>query len=407
MPRFDLGNAVDFAKVTNSSLLGILNSFSNKAVGEWQIEEASFRNVKFHIFKSKSDGGSYNADVSTVTDSLGRRKVKYKFPYTDGQTTDDMGSAPGAYEFDVLLYGADYKTALSRLLEALNDPKPGTLIHPVLGSLTVVPETFQITHTHDRRKAAALRIMFIDHSFTVATPEISQRVNPVKSSLTKAIESLQKISSFIDKVQKNLKIIQSFKNLITQALKDYQNGYARVLTQSNATFNPAGGVDIPAVIPVQAGGNYGQSDSELFPISVAPTDPFANIPYDVISSVAQTAVAVDRLTKDVNSLRDQLSAIIAGLEGSIGGQGSLEFYDDILDLKNSAADLQSVIEAGVASSRAKIIMYTVPRVMSLREVAFANGLKADQVVELDLLNPSLASINHIEKGTKVKVAISI
>lgn len=407
MPRFDLGNAVDFAKVTNSSLLGILNSFSNKAVGDWQIEEASFRNIKFHIFKSKSDGGSYNADVSSVNDNLGRRKVKYRFPYIDGQTTDDMGAQPGVYEFDVLIYGADYKAALARLLEALNNPKPGVLIHPVLGSLTVVPVSFPLTHSHERRKAVALRITFEDHSFTVAQPEIAQRVNPVKSTLTKAIESLQKISSFIDKVQKNLKIIQSFKNLITQALKDYQNGYARVLTQSNATFNPSGGVDIPAVIPVQAGGNYGQTDSTLFPLSVAPTDPFANVPFDVISSVAQTAVAVDRLTKDVNALRDQVSAIIASLEASINGQGSLEFYDDILDLKNSAADLQAVIEAGIASSRAKIIMYKVPRIMSLREVAFANGLKADQVTELDLLNPSLESINYIPKGTKVKVAVSV
>ncbi len=99
----------------------------------------------------------------------------------------------------------------------------------------------------------------------------------------------------------------------------------------------------------------------------------------------------------------QLGAVIASIDAN---GGSLELFDTNLDLKQTAVQMQDVLEKGIASSQAQIIDYTTPQEMSIREVAFANGLSVQRVQDIDLLNPDLLSVNFIAKGTQVKVPVS-
>ena len=86
MSKLDLNKPLDFARATMGDLGAVLQTFTGQDAGDWDIQEASYNNVVFHVFASKQ---IYNGAISQINDSGGRRKVKYQFPYQDGQTTDD------------------------------------------------------------------------------------------------------------------------------------------------------------------------------------------------------------------------------------------------------------------------------------------------------------------------------
>jgi hypothetical protein len=64
-----------------------------------------------------------------------------------------------------------------------------------------------------------------------------------------------------------------------------------------------------------------------------------------------------------------------------------------------------VLEAGLSSSRARVILYTVPRTMSVREAAFLNGLTPNQCADVELMNPELDIVNFIPAGTVLQIPV--
>lgn len=405
MSRFDLGDAGDFQRLTMGSAAGVLQTLSlaGRDPSKWDILEASYLSeqstkdsggtaqpVLFHVFQSKSE---YQAGLSKIADQGGRRKVKYVYPYKDGQTTDDLGRTPETFTVDAIIHGQRYLTGLRALLTELNKPTPGDLIHPVRGRKRVVVESFNISHQSDSRKAAVIQITFTEHSFDLIDFERKINDTSVKNALTKALEFLSKIDGIITNVLGAALFLTSLKNQIVQGLQDYKNRFGTSLTRLNKTFNTSGSVDIPGLLPTQ-------QETLTFPTIISPSDSQATLPIDQTSEELASALAVDAMTKDVIATRAQLSAVIDLLST---GKGSLEFYDDILTLKQSGVDLQNALERGIASSRTRIVDYTVPRLMSLREICFANGIPVERVVEVDQLNPDLLSTNYVAKGTTVRV----
>lgn len=392
----DLNNPLDFAKATLSSVAGIVSDFAGRDPSQWDILEGSYNGVLFHVFQSKE---VYSGALSQVADSGGRRKVKYQFPYRDGQTTDDLGAKPESFEMDVLIHGTRYMQGFNKLLKELQKPTPGDLIHPVRGSLKVVPEEWTITHSSTTRQAVALRLVFVEHNFSVGEFRTIDDKS-VKGALVRALEAFARIERAILNVQGAIIFVNNIKTKIAAALEAYKLGYGDSLSRMNRTFNKGTSVDIPTLLPSNQGG---VSDGGNFPTVASPGDPFADVPETVSTSETTAAQAVAEITKEVNQLRKDVELII---EDMSQGEGSLEFYDDIIALKETAVFLQDVLEKGIASSQSRIVEYVTPRIMSLREVAFENGIPVDRTDELDLLNPSLLSINYIAKGTSLKVPVS-
>lgn len=389
MGKLDLGNAADFAKATLSSAADILGDLTGRNPAEWDILEGSYNGVLFHIFKSKSN---YQAGLSQISETSGRRKVKYRFPYKNGQTTDDLGAKPETFDFEILLHGSSYLTGYKQLLAELAKPTPGDLVHPIRGKIRVVPEDVQTTYSSDSRKAVALRVSFIEHSFTVgAFREFDD--STVKGALAKALEAFAKIEAAILNVQGAGIFVNNLVTKISSALGLYSTGYSLSLTRMNRTFNLGSSADIPTLLPVNNGGT---SDG-TFPVVTSPSDPFASVP---LSEEAEAALTAEEVTQEVNKLRSDLEAVLVDMET---GDGSLVLYDDILALKETAILLQDVLEKGLASSQSRIVQYTTPRLMSIREVAFANGISVDLVGDIEVLNPALLSVNFIPTGTILKV----
>lgn len=395
MSRFNIANADDFAKVTMSQAGGAVLALQGGLPEEWDISEAAYGHdemILFHVFSTNVD---YLASVSNVSDSEGRRKAIWEYPYRDGQSTDDMGRRGSTYEFNAVIFGERYKKALDRLKKELNDPRPGVLIHPVLGRLNVVADDWSTIHESGVRKAATIRIRFIEHTFDTGVTFVGRDVN---SRISGSLKYFKQFDDIMTNITANELLLQTAKNTIIAGLNAYKNQFSSVLSKLNATYNPNGASNFPSLLPTNQGGSQ-----TSFPVVQSPSDPYTAVPVAEIESAEFPALASEQAVDLVSGLRGTLNQQIANLSESLEGQGALEFSNEILELKNSGIEIQGVIEAGLKSSNAKVIIYKTARLMSVREVAFDCGLTPDRSVEIELLNPDLESLNFIEKGISVRV----
>lgn len=402
MSRFDLGNTVDFSRITQQSIQDIIALSGGDDPSKWAIQEASYNGVLFHVFKTAT---GYQAALRQVQDFTGRRKVKYIYPYRDGQTTDDLGRKPATFDCDILLHGPRYLDALQLLLAEFDKPQPGTLVHPVRGKIICAVEDVQLTHSSEQRKAVTLRVTFIEHNFTIGDLSGLSR-ETVKSSLSKALDVFRKVDAVINKVNATVLFARGLKNRLIALADAYKNALGTILTNCNLAFNSGGSAEIPTLLPVNRGGTRnpdGSLSDDTFVLARTVSDPFNEVPASLLDTPAASFVAAQEIQKQIASSREQVDEIIETISAN---GGDLEFYDEVQQLRETVVQVQEVFETGVQSSSAQVIDYVTPRVMSIREVAFANGITPDRMPELDVLNPALLSLNHIEAGVTVKVPVS-
>lgn len=95
--------------------------------------DAQFRGIPFY--------------VQSITDKGSKSLVVHEYPYRSGGAVEDMGSSARTIPIRAIFWGENYLSNLQKLIEALEQPGPGELIHPVFGSVTVVIKTWQIDHT--------------------------------------------------------------------------------------------------------------------------------------------------------------------------------------------------------------------------------------------------------------------
>lgn len=414
----DLNNPLDFARVTLSPTAQLLQELGLDPA-KWDLVEASFisnqtiqRNPKakpvtFLVFESPLP---YQAGLAAVNDTGGRRKVKYTFPYRDGGTTDDLGRKPESFSLELLFHGPKYKEGLKAFLAECNQPTPGVFRHPVRGEQTVVIDDYELTHRWSERFAVSVRVVFSEHTFTLdkLTERAPKGDSTLKTALVAALDGVKAINRVITKVESTLIASRQISNQITAALEGYKEGYFAALQRINKTFNNGTSSDLPTLLPVNEGGVSsadGTVEVDSFPVVKAPNDPFIGFPVPE-DETQVPAVATVQAIDSVNELRADVSEIIDEMSEVEDGQGALIFYSDILELKRTAILMQEALETGITSSQAQVVDFTTPRLMSVREVAFAVGLPVDQSYQIELLNPSLLSNNFIEAGTLLQVPVA-
>lgn len=391
----NLNNKLDFARLTMDRASGVLDLLTGAQGANWDIDEAAFgRNgvfAKFHIFETGTDFG---AGLERIDERSGRRKARFEFPYKNGQATDDLGGKGRDFEVQVLIHGKGYKKAIKALLDFFDDPRPGDLIHPVFGSISCVPLDWEIGHSSELHEGATLRISFTTHDFDVSFADRDRDgTSTFKSAITAAVSFFAKINNVLNKVESNILAAAALKNAITAAIGGYNDQYTATLTKLNNTFNRDGSsTDIPALTSTNTGG--------IFPVAGSLNSVLQSIPDEAIAIEIATALATQQATDQVILLRKTLQTTIDTMSE---GEGAVLFREEILELKRSAIAVQKTLELGIQSSQSQIIDYEVPRLMSLREVAYLNGLSLDRAYDLEILNPSLESTNYIEAGTVLKV----
>ncbi|WP_438443612.1 DNA circularization protein [Escherichia coli] len=88
-----------------------------------RLQDASFRGVPFKV-EDESSG-------------VGRRVETHEYPNRDKPYTEDLGRVSLRPSLTAYVVGEDCFDQRDRLIEALNKPGPGTLVHPVYGEMSV------------------------------------------------------------------------------------------------------------------------------------------------------------------------------------------------------------------------------------------------------------------------------
>lgn len=423
----DLGTAKGFAAATGglsaaSNALNLLTGLNNET---WDIQESSYGHgtsvVKFHIFESSfahslGFAADYNGAVDSVQDNIAKRIVPFRFPYVDGQTTDDLGREGESFDFNILLFGNEYYKAYKALIEEFNKKEPGDLIHPVRGPIRVKFENATVTHKSSERKAVTLRVRFVEHNFEIKFKDPRSSFS-LKSLLGIAVGLIAVIANIVNTVNSALTVLSIFRSAIKTATKNYQDAYTQTLIALNVTFNNGSSSDLPGLLPANSPtGSTAQNPNNSFPTGGTPNDKFAGLNLSQIQAQQSAVLSSLHAIDLVKSMREQANTLIAQMSSapgvdpvtgnSVAGLGSIIFYNEILQIKQSQIALQKVLESGLKSSNIGTKNFTVPRLMSIREICFANNIDVDRSSELEQLNPSILSYNFIEKGSIVQVPIS-
>lgn len=112
--------------------------------------DASFKGVKF--------------EVMDVTRAGSRAIVSNEYPYTAGADLDDLNLRARRFRIKAIVYGDNYEADLQRLINALEAPGVGELVHPVHGAVQCLAENWDDEHQADLVDGAAVSISFIEHT---------------------------------------------------------------------------------------------------------------------------------------------------------------------------------------------------------------------------------------------------
>ncbi|NHR08004.1 hypothetical protein HA052_22705 [Chromobacterium haemolyticum] len=109
---------------------------------------ASFRGVPF-LWREQSG-------------KTGRRMAEFEYPQRDKPYIEDLGRIIRPFSFDAQLMGEDWQAQLNKLLDALEQPGAGELVHPLFGVVNVYPRPSEWHYSIDRQRSVTVGLEFIE-----------------------------------------------------------------------------------------------------------------------------------------------------------------------------------------------------------------------------------------------------
>jgi prophage DNA circulation protein len=126
------------------------------ALGTWaaSLQPASWRSVGFVVIESGVVAG--------------RKTAVHEYPFRDPVWVEDLGRQARKYTFRGYIVGDDVYAQRDRLLAAIEQPGPGTLVHPSLGSrqVSLVGEPTLTERAEDGR-IVSIELSFIEGGASV------------------------------------------------------------------------------------------------------------------------------------------------------------------------------------------------------------------------------------------------
>lgn len=120
---------------------------------------ASFRGVQFFVESS---------DISA-----GRRTVTHQYPQRDEPFTEDLGRAAREYEISAFVLGEDCVDQAYAVRDAIEQPGPGTLVHPEFGEVQVIARPGGSMSFSQTRRIVRFTLTFVEAGLNVF-PEMGQ-----------------------------------------------------------------------------------------------------------------------------------------------------------------------------------------------------------------------------------------
>jgi prophage DNA circulation protein len=187
---------------------------SSWLAGSWheQLQPGSWRGVGFVM--------------DATPTKAGRRVAVHEYPYRDTVWPEDLGKLPRHYQVAAFLVGDDCYQQKKAMIAACEKAGPGTLVHPILGSLQVVLLDFTTTDRRDRGRYVEVELEFIDAGtntiLPAATAATGQLVANAANALnaTSATSLAQNLVGLAPTPTAPTQFIQQFANVAVHAVND-------------------------------------------------------------------------------------------------------------------------------------------------------------------------------------------
>ncbi len=112
------------------------------------LRAASFRGVPFKVESHDAQGG--------------RRTVTHEFPQRDTPYVEDMGRRAKEFSVDAYVIGDDYMQQRDALMRACDEPGSAELVHPYLGTLSVVCTGWALRESKNEGRMARFSLSFVE-----------------------------------------------------------------------------------------------------------------------------------------------------------------------------------------------------------------------------------------------------
>lgn len=105
--------------------------------------------------------------------SAGRRTVTHQYPRRDEPFTEDLGRAAREYEISAFVLGEDCVDQAYAVRDAIEQPGPGTLVHPEFGEVQVIARPGGSMSFSQTRRIVRFTLTFVEAGLN-AFPEMGQ-----------------------------------------------------------------------------------------------------------------------------------------------------------------------------------------------------------------------------------------
>lgn len=110
------------------------------------------------------DASYRGVPIQVVEESLQwqRALAEHGTPFKNGDSVRDLGRGARRFPMQLVVFGANYEIELQNLLNALEIIGSAELIHPIYGSVSVVPHNLEVKHHADGPDSAAVSLVFVE-----------------------------------------------------------------------------------------------------------------------------------------------------------------------------------------------------------------------------------------------------
>lgn len=430
-------------------ILGDIGAFANPygapSAGQWNLTKGiytSSKNERIVFFYEMRNSGKPSSDgvtlapsdlagetkasltaIDQISDDGGRRLAIYEYPYVDGQKIKDLGKKGETFTFNIKFFGANYQQRFADFKRiVIGDSGTGTINHPVLdgiqGTIPVKLSDWNFIHRHDEWNAVSIRAVFKEdntNGIAIVAQEQKSTDSALRELLQLMVDVQATIGGLISDVGALLLLPTAIQNSFKIRLNAIITQVSNLLGQLAATFSNSAQLkslaaqakvkngNIPGLSSGSTISNNGGSGSisKLPPVFQVGFDPVTqkSITAQTSSFVSANQISSQQAVFAANQIRSAILAELANVAATFGNDG----FDIQLAYKQLANGIQAAVEASLASTVSQVKIYTVPYTMSLRKVAFLNNLTVDRQNDIESLNPYIASVNYITRGTKITV----
>lgn len=277
-----------------------------------KMQPASFRGVPFRV---NDESGPAGRDVQI-----------HEYPKKDDPYVEDMGRRTRTYRFTAYVVGPKCFEERDALLEALDEPGPGELVHPWYGRKTVTATSeCSASHRMDEGGVVRFELMFVDSGKLENPKPVANTGQQLKSAAesveSSALDRFQSALSAVDIARVKANSLASGASGIFGAVQGYMSPFTSLFgtasglldTVMNAPGNLSGML-LGTLRDVTRGfSSFGGSVSDVRG-SASAVPALASIPEPQGTDAAALQTAVVNLFQDVaiaNALRDAAEMPIA------------------------------------------------------------------------------------------------